>query len=359
MAHTLNTRLDDVDDWRLKGKIVAEINLTTACQLDCPYCYMRARNSGKSIRELSWHCFAKCVKMITGLVTPDASIRWEFSGGEPTIHDGLPRMARYLESLRICDYVRAGDKLSLVTNGLRCTDRAFCELLVESGIESIRLTFLSSRANIHDSITGIPESHARAVVALHNLLRLAERKDIELGVHIVLTAANASSLVETVEFLVYQGVRAISVNRSMTIATDSCGEQVLDLPMQCYVTAFLEARAIAMRAGATLINTHKVPLCQLPDGAPRKVFSHPCGIGNRLLVVEPDGRILGCDFCPVPVGKIYRGARDEIKSLGKALLKLHTVTFKWVHELCDECELFDLCGGMCPAQVSIPNAICH
>jgi radical SAM protein with 4Fe4S-binding SPASM domain len=221
------------------------------------------------------------------------------------------------------------------------------------------MTFLSFRADIHDAITDVPGSHARAVVALHNLLRRAERGDMNLGVHIVLTSTNAPSLRDTVLFLISQGVRTISVNRSMPTATESFRSPAQCLSMESYVKAFLDALELASRSDTVLVNVHKVPLCRLPNGAPQALFSHACGIGRSLLVVEPDGGVLDCDFLSNRIGQIGNGAEVETKSICEALCKHRATTRQLIDEFCGECELLEFCGGRCPAQTVDSNPSCN
>ncbi|PLX32370.1 MAG: radical SAM protein [Clostridiales bacterium] len=109
----------------------AALMVTGKCNLNCPVCFTRTRNSEPyhpSLDELK--------SQLDGYLRQTGSpYPLEFCGGEPTVRDDLPLLAEYAKGLGY-DYIQ------LNTNGIRISkDMEYLERLRDSGITTVYLGF--------------------------------------------------------------------------------------------------------------------------------------------------------------------------------------------------------------------------
>jgi sulfatase maturation enzyme AslB (radical SAM superfamily) len=278
------------------GKLCVELNITYQCQNRCGFCY----KDGAAVEcdYMTMKAFETYVRFIK-LEFRDRPIRWEFSGGEPTLHPQLPDMIHLL-----CRQGRlepSQNSVTVVTNGIVLADMSFCKDLVETGLDSVRLTFFNGHAEIHDRMSRIVGSFDNAYTGLRNIMRIAS-SNLNVNAHIVLTNENISSFSDTVRFLAKEGVRTISVNRAIPILR---GDNIISntLPVVEYAAAVMAGDHVARNEGVIFKNLHKIPPCEVSEFPENLRALNPCGIGESLIVIEPDGTLIGCDFYPVPIGR--------------------------------------------------------
>jgi MoaA/NifB/PqqE/SkfB family radical SAM enzyme len=112
------------------------------------------------------------------------------TGGEPTLHPELPRIARYARD--------AGLHVRMITNGWRLADTDFAAELAAAGLSLVHVSIYSVRPDVEEQIRGVPGTLERAHAALD---RCAEH-GIEANVNCVINRLNADHLDENVRELV-------------------------------------------------------------------------------------------------------------------------------------------------------------
>ncbi len=112
------------------------------------------------------------------------------TGGEPTLHPELPRIARYAND--------AGLHVRMITNGFRLADDEFARAMAEAGLSIVHVSIYSVRAAIEERIRGMPGTLERAHAAIEN----AARHGIEVNINCVINRLNADHLDENVRELV-------------------------------------------------------------------------------------------------------------------------------------------------------------
>jgi len=115
--------------------MLAIIDLTNRCNLNCPICFANANNPDVPyIYEVSTE---QVKDMIDNLASnkPIPPSALQFSGGEPTLRDDLPELIRYgLE--------KGINHIEVNTNGLRVSkDLAYFERLRDAGMSTLYLSF--------------------------------------------------------------------------------------------------------------------------------------------------------------------------------------------------------------------------
>lgn len=115
--------------------ILAIIDLTNRCNLNCPVCFANANNPNVPyIYEVSTE---QVRSMIDNLASnkPIPPSALQFSGGEPTLRDDLPELIRYA-------FARGIDHIEVNTNGLRLSrDLTYFEKLRDAGMHTLYLSF--------------------------------------------------------------------------------------------------------------------------------------------------------------------------------------------------------------------------
>ncbi|HJL18611.1 MAG TPA: radical SAM protein [Sandaracinaceae bacterium LLY-WYZ-13_1] len=112
------------------------------------------------------------------------------TGGEPTLHPELPRIARYARD--------QGLHVRMITNGWRLADEDFARAMAEAGLELVHVSIYSVRPEVEARIRGVDGTLERA----HGALDHAARFGIDTNVNCVINALNADHLDENVRELV-------------------------------------------------------------------------------------------------------------------------------------------------------------
>ena len=113
--------------------VLAIIDVTNRCNLRCPICFAHAGAAG--------YLYEPTREQIRGMLenlrsnTPVAPPALQFSGGEPTVRDDLPDLARMAKELGF-------DHLEVNSNGIRMAESvAYCRTLKEAGVSTVYLQF--------------------------------------------------------------------------------------------------------------------------------------------------------------------------------------------------------------------------
>ena len=160
--------------------------LTAACNQRCRFCYNYWRDGASQLPPPD----GRLARRILRKLLSQASVgTLSFSGGEPTllrnIHD-LALHARF-----------KGCQVHVLTNGTLLTPGAvadFCSI----GVGAIQIPVLSASPEVHDALTGLPGSWAKASAALRGVVAAMPEGAVAV---LVITRVNAAGLDRTLEVL--------------------------------------------------------------------------------------------------------------------------------------------------------------
>lgn len=110
-----------------------------------------------------------------------------FTSGEPTLNKNL---ADYIAQARKLKY----EKISLVTNGRKMSDRKFCEQLLAAGLDEVNFSIHGSNKNIHDKVTGRRGSFEQAFAGLENLASFKKKYKFTLNLNFTVNKLNISDM---------------------------------------------------------------------------------------------------------------------------------------------------------------------
>ena len=169
------------------GRPVVAWTVTRSCNLACRHCYSASINH-RYPGELSDE---EAFSFVDDLVAMPASALL-LSGGEPTMHPQLTRLAR-----RASD---GGLRVTLSTNGTRCADERYAAEVAESGLRYVGISFDGTGA-VHDDFRGVDGAFASALRGARNLRELG----VAVGLRMTLTAPAVSQLDAVLELIAAEG----------------------------------------------------------------------------------------------------------------------------------------------------------
>ncbi|MBW9223799.1 radical SAM protein [Methanothermococcus sp. SCGC AD-155-E23] len=111
--------------------VLANIDLTNRCNLNCPICFANAGKTGV-VYEPTFEEVKRMMEILRSEIPPTPAI--QFAGGEPTVREDLfdiIKLAREMGFLHI----------QLATNGIRLRKREYVRRLKEVGLSTIYLQF--------------------------------------------------------------------------------------------------------------------------------------------------------------------------------------------------------------------------
>jgi pyruvate-formate lyase-activating enzyme len=201
-----------------------------------------------------------------------------FTGGEPTLREDLPELIRYAET--------AGQVSGLLTDGLRFSDPAYLETVMQTGLDHIMINF--------------QPDNLQAEAALTNVLSA----DIALVVHLTLTAENAARTTRLMDRLAQMGLEAIS----LSAVSPELGDTLASLHNH------------ATRLGLSLVWDLPVPYSTFNPISLEVVEDQVAeGAGKAWLYIEPDGDVLPAQGINHVLGNLLNDDWDDIWNQAKSL----------------------------------------
>lgn len=179
------------------------------------------------------------------------------TGGEPTLHPDLPKIARYAR--------QQGLHVRMITNGSRLAEVEFAKDLAAAGVELAHVSVYSVRADVEAGLRGVPGTLARAFGALD----AAHAAGIELAVNCVINRDNADHLDENVRWFVehHPYVRHFVWNALDPSMGRAEHDKARFTPrLADFELSLHRALSILQQTGRTF-RVEKVPLCYMADFA--------------------------------------------------------------------------------------------
>jgi MoaA/NifB/PqqE/SkfB family radical SAM enzyme len=230
------------------------------------------------------------------------------TGGEPSLHPELPRIARYARE--------RGLHVRMITNGWRLAEADFAREMAEAGLEIAHVSIYSVRADIEARLRGVPDTLERAHAAIDN----AQRFGIDVNINCVINALNADHLDENVRELVRLHPRLShfvwnNLDPSMGRAEVN---QAQFVPRLADFELSLHRAMRFLHKGGRSFRVERVPLCYMTEFA----------------------------WASTETRKIVKGEERVVHFLDAKQTVRQT---DWEHvyaEGCGACTLREICGGL-------------
>jgi len=274
------------------------IQIVRVCNQKCRFCSNPENGRELSLEQAKAHLDAFKAGGHDGVI---------LTGGEPTLHDGLPELIAYAREV--------GLPARIITNAQRTADRDYLLRLVEAGLTHMHVSVHSHRPALQAFLTGNRDSLANLIRTLHHLKKLPVTVDLNQTI----CAQNADHIDESIRWFCerFEKIRHVSWNY-----LDPYQNRVAEHPDVIPRLADSEASLLrAMRyldGGGRTFRIEKLPLCYMGE------FAH-CSTETRKLVKHED---LSLQFLDER-GEVH----VQIWYYGKALR-------------CKTCRLEPICAGI-------------
>ena len=299
-----------------------EFELTEACNLRCTFCYNSRQPLYTSLEKAS---------AILESLARQGVLEIVLTGGEPTLHPDFRGIAAI-----------AGERFNcalLQTNGTFLDDDllAFLEAVGFAGL-SISLHGPRDR---HDRLTQKEGSYDAAVAAIKKTVQT----QLQLWVNMVVTKDNTGTVVNHMERLTNEGVRAFTFTRFTPVG---CGkENDAFAPSRAELVEFVrEVDEFQARIpGCTVLIANSIPRCCLPENL--GIYSEACSYGLNRFYVDVHGHLMTCGMARTRIGNILTTSLSSLKAQSPHFKELCTDAL--LPADCRSCEFVSSCRGGCRA----------
>ena len=308
-----------------------DLALTYRCQNDCGHCY----NATKEKKELTVSDWTEIIDRLWEVGIPHIV----FTGGEPTLYDGLEELIAHSEKL--------GQITGLVSNGRALSRPGYLSSLVARGLDHVQITVLSHDPSTHDRLVCADGAWQETISGL----KTAVAEDMYVSTNTTIMRSNYDHVKDTMMFLIGIGVKNIAFNG---IIRSGKGVEAEGVTYHELSSLLEELRDIAKENGTNLIWYSPTPYCEL-NPVNLGLGIKQCTACNMNMAVEPDGTVLPCQSYYEPLGNMLTGVWQQ----------------KWEHPLCErirlrefvdekcgKCEMLQFCGGGCPLSAEHGDYVC-
>ena len=308
-----------------------DLALTYRCQNKCGHCY----NEPREMKELTTEQWKQVIDKTWELGIPHIV----FTGGEPTLHDGLAELVARSEL--------HGQVTGLVTNGRGLAKPGYLHDLVQKGLDHVQITVLSSDQQLHDKLAGCEGAWKETIEGV----KAALKEQMYVSTNTTIMRSNLNGLEDTLRFLISLGVKHIAFNG---IIRSGKGVDAEGISYKELADVMVRLKAIADEAKVKLIWYTPTPYHEF-NPVNYGLGIKQCTACSLNMAVEPDGTVLPCQSYYEPLGNILTDPWQKI----------------WDHDLCKkirerryldgqclECNMQDVCGGGCPLSREHGDYIC-
>ncbi len=274
-------------------------NVTGACNLQCPHCYLDAgrRWPGELTTEEGLRLIDQMAEAGTELLI--------LTGGEPLLRKDLPELARRATG--------KGISVVLGTTGTLLTlERA--RALKESGVAAAGISIDSLDAAKHDAFRGVRGAWQRAVEGME----ACRAEGVDVLVHTTALRMNQQEIPDIVRFAHENGARAFHL---FFLVCTGRGEQLTDLSPQEYETLLSFVLDAQNQYLGMMVRARCAPYVgrlAMERGLP-PMGSAGCLAGTSYCRITPTGDVTPCPYLPTKAGNIRERDFGEIWESSPAL----------------------------------------
>ena len=294
--------------------LIAEI--THRCPLHCVYCSNPMQLAGVH-SELSTQEWAKVFQQCGKL----GMLHAHFTGGEPLARSDLAELIGAARG--------AGLYTNLITSGVGLNEQRL-QTLVTAGLDHIQISFQDSREEAANWIAGA-KAHAHKI----ELSRAIRRHKIAFTVNLVVHRQNLDHLEEMITFIEQLHPERVEIAHTQYYGWALANRAAL-MPTRAQLDKAVATIAAAEQRLAGRIRIDSV----VPDYYAKYPKACMGGWGRRLMLINPEGKVLPCHAAEVLPGLSFENVRE--KSL--EWIWQESTSFRrfrdeeWMPEPCRSCD---------------------
>jgi pyrroloquinoline quinone biosynthesis protein E len=294
--------------------LIAEI--THRCPLHCVYCSNPLELAAVS-SELSTEDWIGVFQQSGKL----GMLHAHFTGGEPLAR---PDLAELIKSAR-----QAGLYTNLITSGIGLAEPRL-RALVDAGLDHIQISFQDSREDAANWIAGA-KAHAHKI----ELSGIIRKFKIAFTVNLVIHRQNIDHLEEMISFIEQLAPERMEIAHTQYYGWALKNRAAL-LPTRLQLEKAVE---IVAAADARLAGRIRIDFV-VPDYYAR--FPKACmgGWGRRVMLINPEGKVLPCHAAEVIPGLAFENVREQ----SLEFIWQQSSSFQrfrgeaWMPDLCRNCD---------------------
>lgn len=312
--------------------LTAWLHVTNACNLDCPYCYIRKSNVrmspavGRQVIEAIFR-----TAQLHGFQT----VKLKYAGGEAALHFELVRQLHHYAQ-RLAQQTGKTLRAVVLSNGTVWTRLMACQL-AEAGIRlMISLDGVGPAHNAVRPLAGGGGSFARLAQTVDDILLPA---GIRPDIAVTVTGQNAHAAGDAVAWAIARDLPfSLNFYRDVAWAKDRAA-----LKLE-------ETKIIAGMRRAYQVIAGRMPAAPFLNGLLDRVqfqsHTHTCGVGQNYLVFSHAGHVAQCQM-HLGQARPLTPNGDALQQTAQEIIPIISVEEK---SGCRECRWRFRCTGGCPLE---------
>ncbi len=297
-------------------------NLTSACNLKCPHCYLDAGE--KSGHELTTEECFNLIDEMSGLGTEMLIL----TGGEPLLRKDIFSIARYAS--------QKGLLVVMGTNGL-LLDEKRVTTLKESGVRGVGISLDSLDSEKHDSFRGLLGCWQKTIDGMRNCVK----QGLPVILQTTVTEWNLEEIPDLIRFASEESAQAFNL---YYLVCTGRGEKLTDITPQQYEDSFTCLIEAQVNYPGMMVRAKCAPhINRLAHqrGLPF-LSSAGCPAGTGYLRISPEGDITPCPYLPLVAGNIREKRLKPVWEESALFKELRGPQLKG---RCGACEFGKVCIG--------------
>ncbi len=313
--------------------LTAWLHITNACNLDCPYCYVR-----KSSARMEEATGRRAVAQVFAAAQRNGfrRVKLKYAGGEATLHF---KLVRRLHEQAVTLAAETGLELRevVLSNGVFVRPE-FADWLAASGVKL--MLSLDGVGELHDRQRPMKGGRATFAYLERNVDKELLPRGIRPQVCITLTRLNAHGAAEAVRW---------ALARDLPFSLNFYRQNALSLSrkeLALEEAAIIDGMLAAYQAVEDNLPAH--PLFNgLLDRVQMAAHSHTCGVQHSYVVISHTGQLAQCQMhLEQPVGKEF-DSENILSLVTQGPIRNLSVDEK---SGCRDCAYRYRCAGGCPLE---------
>jgi radical SAM protein with 4Fe4S-binding SPASM domain len=254
----------------------AHLDVTYRCNERCVHCYLDHDDHGEMT-------LAEIKDLLDQLA--DAGVLFlTLSGGEVLMRMDFFDILTYARQLQFC--------VKIKTNGFMIREKE-ADRLRDLGVQEVRISIYSHRAEIHDAITKLPGSLRRSVTAI----RMLKARGVSIAIGNILMLHNLND---------YGGVKRLADELGVPVITDPTITPKMNGDRSILQFGIRDTHLNQVLHDAGVIENVD-EFCAVPNAVDDSALdSLPCSAGHTYCYISPYGDVYPCVQFPLPCGNVRK-----------------------------------------------------